>query len=337
MQRLHGQCPGVGSVSRKEDRPEGAEDGDPAPLRTVSPSGPPGSTRGPVRAQRRRVAGGSGYSKAREPGRASCLQGPGPERYSAAGPNPSASVNRCAAAPARRPLRSPDISASVRAGRSSLRGGFRGAWPGRPAEGTTARSGRAAGCVPAPPPPVARAAAAPPAPAQTAPWPAATARRSSGTRGRPGLGAGWAEGWGPTPGLREVRAGAAAWAERSCGTGKETSRAHLPGSGAGSSMRPSDTAGLATLQWGQRVSSHLPGSLPPGGSGSQPHLCLVRICESSQAAFGLGKDATLTPAGSPMRGPRFLWAKVGCPAGSGRMRCGQGPGRVLYVEAGVGA
>lgn len=122
MQRLHGQCPGVGSVSRKEDRPEGAEDGHPGPLRTVSPSGPPGSTRGPVRAQRRRVAGGSGYSKAREPGRASCLQGPGPERYSAAGLNPSASVDGCAAAPARRPLRSPDISVSVRAGRSSLRG-----------------------------------------------------------------------------------------------------------------------------------------------------------------------------------------------------------------------
>ena len=110
-----------------------------------------------------------------------------------------------------------------------------------------------------------------------------------------------------------------------------------PEAGREAAWRPSDTAGLATLQWGQRVSSHLPGSLPPGGSGSQPHLCLVRICESSQAAFGLGKDVTLTPAGSPMRGPRFLWAKVGCPAGSGRTRCGQGPGRVLYVEAGVGA
>lgn len=59
-------------------------------------------------------AGGSGYSKAREPGRASCLQGPGPERYSAAGPNPSPSVDGCAAAPARRPLRSPDASRRAR-------------------------------------------------------------------------------------------------------------------------------------------------------------------------------------------------------------------------------
>ena len=153
-------------------------------------------------------------------------------------------------------------------------GGFRGAWPGRPAEGATARSGRAAGCAPAPPPPGARAAAAPPAPAQTAPWPAAAARRSSGTRGRPGLGAGWAEGWAPTPGPREVRDGAAAWAERSCGTGKETSRAHLPRSGAGGSVEalghrgprhpPVRSKGLALPPWlpptrWQRISARLSG------------------------------------------------------------------------------
>lgn len=119
MQRLHGQCPGVGSVSRKEDRPEGARDGDNAPPRTVSPSGPPGSALGPVRAQRRGV-GGSGYSKAGRPGRASCLQGPGPERYPAAGPNPSLSGAGCAAAPARRRLQT---QLPERAGRKTLAAG----------------------------------------------------------------------------------------------------------------------------------------------------------------------------------------------------------------------
>lgn len=332
MQRLHGQCPGVESVSRKEDRPEGAEDGDPAPLRTVSPSGPPGSTRGPVRAQGRRVGGGVRIQQSK--GTGPCQLPPGPWsgkvlRGRAESLPVSGRVRRCARQAT--PPVSRRVSASARAGRSSLRGGFRGAWPGRPAEGATARSGRAAGCAPAPPPPGARAAAAPPAPAQTAPWQAAAARRSSGTRGRPGLGAGWAEGWGRTPGPREVRAGAAAWAERSCGTGKETSRAHLPRSGAGGSVEALGHRGPrhpTSAVKGSRVTSLAPSH--PVGADPSP-ASLVRICESSQAAFGLGKDATLTPAGSPKRGPRIFRAKGGCPAGSGRTRCGQGPGRVLYV------
>lgn len=70
MQRLHGQCPGVGSVSRKEDRPEGARDGDSAPLRTVSPSN--GLAPPLDRSEPRRV--GWGQDTAKQGSRASCLQ-----------------------------------------------------------------------------------------------------------------------------------------------------------------------------------------------------------------------------------------------------------------------
>lgn len=207
MQRLHGQCPGVGSVSRKEDRPEGARDGDNAPPRTVSPSGPPGSALGPVRAQRRGV-GGQDTAKQGDravPAASRALARKGTPRP---GRTPPCLVPGARLRP--RGDGSRRSSRSARAERPSLRGGYRGAWPRGGAVGATARSERAAGCALAPPPPGARAAAAPPAPARTAPWPAAAARRSSGTRGRLVLGAGWAEGWGPTPGRRKARTGAAA-------------------------------------------------------------------------------------------------------------------------------
>lgn len=297
-------------MSRKEDRPEGAEDGDPASLRAVSPSGPPGSTRGPVRAQGRRVGGGSGYSKAREPGRTSCLQGPGPERYSAAGPNPSPSVDGCAAAPARRPLRSPDASRRARA-RGGPRSGAGSAGRGLGARQRALLLGQGEPqdalqllllLARAPPPLL------------------LLLRRQ--LHGQPQLlvvapehvaARAWARA-GPRAGDRRqgcARYGLALRRGRSAPAGQVKRRLGpiCPEARREAAWRPSDTAGLATHQ---------------------------RICESSQAAFGLGKDATLTPAGSPMRGPWFLWAMGGCPAGSGRTRCGQGPGRVLYVCGGGG-
>lgn len=222
-------------MSRKEDRPEGARDGDSAPVRTHLP--PQDRLAPPLdRSEPREEEWGSGYSKAGGPGRASCLQGPGPERYPAAVPKPSPSGAWDAAKSPRRPLQSPAAARRARGpGRIWLPGRARVAWLRGPAVGATAPSATAAGCAPAPPPPGARAAAAPPAPAPTAPWPAAAARRSSGTRGRLGLSRGWAAGWGPSPGRLGARAGAAAWAGCSWGRVRYVagSGAHLPISGAG--------------------------------------------------------------------------------------------------------
>lgn len=71
---------------------------------------------------------GSGYSKAGGPGRASCLQGPGPEKYPVAMPNPSRSGAWCTATPLRQWPRSPAAEGQACRPGVSLRGGACVVW-----------------------------------------------------------------------------------------------------------------------------------------------------------------------------------------------------------------
>lgn len=136
--RLHGQCPGVGSVSRRRTaRRTGA--GDPGLSGPSHSLGHAWFTRGPVRAQEGWE--GSGYSKAREPGRTSCLQGPGRGKVlPAAGPGSPPSGCGAPLRPAGGPSRSPD-PASRRARRAVPRSGAGSARRGLGTRGATAGRG----------------------------------------------------------------------------------------------------------------------------------------------------------------------------------------------------
>lgn len=115
---------------------------------------------------------------------------------------------------------------------------------------------------------------------------------------------------GTAPGLREVRAGAARRG-RSAPAGQVKRR-----------LGP-----LCPERGGRQRGG------PRSTRASPPHQ---RIC-GCQGAFGLGKEAYLDTSRVPNQRPWFLWAMgEALPSWpSGRTRCGQGPGRVLCVEAGV--